>query len=74
MSRGGAYIEVNTHKNIYNGDVLKLTVPLEKVSKSYVVDVEVVWKADKGYWKGVNAVGFKFVKNDDIYRNLLNRL
>lgn len=74
MSRGGAYLEVDTNKNIYSGDILKLTVPLEKVSRSYVVDVEVVWKAERGYWQGQNAVGVKFVKNDDVYRNLLNRL
>ncbi len=74
MSRGGAYIEVESHESIHHGDILKLTVPLEKVSKSYVVDVEVVWKAERGYWQGRNAVGVKFIKNDDIYRNLLNRL
>jgi Tfp pilus assembly protein PilZ len=74
MSRGGAYIEIDNHNNFQSGDILKMTIPLDKVSKSYAVDVEVVWKSDKGYWKGGPAVGVRFVKNDDVYRNLLNRL
>jgi hypothetical protein len=74
MSKGGAYVELETPKKLIAGDVLKLTVPLDKVSKAYTVDVEVVWATQEGFWKGKPAVGVRFMKAGDVYRNLIDKL
>ena len=73
LSRGGAYVEVD-NAQFAAGDIIKITIPLDKVSKSYSLDAEVVWYTQRGFWKGAPAIGVRFVKPDDIYRNLLDKL
>ena len=73
LSKGGAYLEVDSGR-LSAGDLIKLSVQLARVSKNYNVDAEVVWAAPKGVWKGRPAAGVRFVKSEDIYRNLLTRL
>jgi len=74
MSKGGAYIESENQGSFMNGEILRLTVPLEKMAKNYVVDVEVVWTSPSGYWQGKPAIGVRFIKPQDVYRNLINKL
>lgn len=73
LSRGGAYMEMPSQQ-LKPGEILKVTIPLDKISRSYKVDAQVVWANDKGFWKGNPAVGLRFVKAGDIYRNLLDKL
>lgn len=73
LSRGGAYVEVH-NGNFAAGDMLKMTVHLDKVSRAYNVDAQVVWSTTKGFWQGRPAVGLQFMKAGDVYRNLLDRL
>jgi hypothetical protein len=74
LSRGGAYIEVESSAGFRPGEFLKLTVHLSELSKAYNVDAEVVWATENGYASGKPAVGLRFVKSHDVYRNLLHKL
>jgi hypothetical protein len=73
LSRGGAYMEVRSGR-LKPGEMLKVTIQLDKVSRAYNVDAQVVWATAKGFWGGKPAVGLKFVKAGDVYRNLLDKL
>lgn len=73
LSKGGAYVEIKDG-SFSAGDILRLTVPLDKVAKSYTLDAEVMWYSNKGFWQGQPAIGVRFIKSEDIYRNLLDKL
>ncbi len=73
MSRGGLYIELN-HGRVRNGELVRLTIPLDKVNRTYNVDAEAVWTAPEGTWTRKPAVGFRFISAHDVYRNLLEKL
>lgn len=73
MSRGGCYLELNAGR-VSPGELLRLTIPLDKVSRTYSVDGQVVWSNSKGYWQGKPSAGIKFMNTGDVYRNLLDRL
>lgn len=73
LSRGGAYMEMLVH-TFSPGEVVQMTIPLEKVSRNYKVEAQVVWSTTRGFWKGNPAAGFKFLKAGDVYRNLLEKI
>lgn len=73
MSRGGAYLEIE-QGDLKFGDVVRLSVQLDKVSKAYVVDAKVVWASKQGFWQGKPAAGLMFLKAGDVYRNLIEKL
>jgi hypothetical protein len=72
LSRGGAYFEFEQGK-LFPGDLLKVSINLDKLSKAYNVDAEVVWAEGHGNARKASA-GLRFVRSHDIYRNFLNRL
>jgi Tfp pilus assembly protein PilZ/AmiR/NasT family two-component response regulator len=74
LSRGGAYIELQSGRLAQPGEIINLTIHLNKVSKAYHVDAIVVWASPRGSWRGNPALGVQFVKANDVYRNLLNKL
>jgi CheY-like chemotaxis protein len=73
LSRGGAYIEL-TSGRANPGELLNLTINLDKVSKAYRVDAVVVWTSPRGFLHGNPAIGVQFMKANDVYRNLLDKL
>ncbi|MCC6277638.1 MAG: PilZ domain-containing protein [Oligoflexia bacterium] len=73
LSKGGAYIEV-TEGKVGLGDLVKVEIHLDKVSRSYNVDAQVVWTSQKGGWLGKPAAGVRFITAGDVYRNLLEKL
>ncbi|HEX4924319.1 MAG TPA: PilZ domain-containing protein, partial [Bdellovibrionales bacterium] len=73
LSLGGAQVSVRD-SNVRVGDVLKLNVNLEKLSKRHEVNATVVWKGDYDPLTQSSQVGLKFVKTVEIYQSLLSRL
>jgi len=73
LSKGGAYVEIEQGR-LQVGEVVTMSMQLSKVSRAYNVDAEVVWSVARGIWKGRPAVGLRFVKPDDVYRNMLQKL
>lgn len=74
LSVGGAYVELPSGGNIAAGDIINMTIHLDKVSREYKVDALVVWASPSGFWKGNPAAGLRFMKTNDVYRNLLDKL
>ena len=73
LSKGGAYMELGKGK-IAPGEMVKMTISLDRLSRAYNVDAEVVWCNAHTNLAGRRAAGVRFIKSDDVYRNLLNRL
>jgi hypothetical protein len=73
LSRGGAYLELQSGQ-VAPGDLIRVTIHLDKMSRAYNVDAQVIWAVHKGHWNGRPAAGVRFMNSSDIYRNLLNRL
>jgi len=74
LSVGGAYVEIPVGSDVSPGDIINMTIHLDKVPRAYKVDALVVWSTPKGFWKGNPAVGVRFMKTNDVYRNLLDKL
>jgi CheY-like chemotaxis protein len=73
MSVGGTYMELG-YGRLSAGEIVKLSVPLDRMGKTYNVDAEVVWASGRVAWNGSSSAGLRFVRASDVYRNLLNRL
>ncbi len=72
LSRGGAYVELKSG-DVKPGEMVKVSVKLDEVAKSYNVDAQVVWYSPKTS-NGMAAAGVRFMKSGDVYRNLLTKL
>lgn len=72
LSKGGAYVE--TSANIHLNGLVKMSVSLEDLSKTYEVNAKVVWSTPQGRWGQGQGVGLQFIHAKDIYRNLLSNL
>lgn len=73
MSQGGAYLEVEQGE-LKLGDVVRVSIELNKLSKSHIVDAKVVWASKQGFWQGKPAVGLMFLKSGEVYRNLIDKI
>jgi response regulator RpfG family c-di-GMP phosphodiesterase len=73
ISRSGAYFELPEGK-VSKGDVLKMTVQLEKLSKAHTMHAEVIWTVAEGHGRGQPGVGVKFMNAVDVYTTLLERI
>jgi hypothetical protein len=54
------------------GELVKVTIPLDKLARAYNVDAEVIWCNSNG--TGKPTAGLRFVQSSDVYRNLLSKL
>lgn len=70
LSKGGAYIE-GGFSQFKVGELVKMHVSLNEVDKTYAVPARVVW-LDPG--KAKAGVGVEFVRNDEVYKYLLNSM
>lgn len=74
LSRGGAYFELPKKPGVAIGDLLRLKVHLADVERDHHIHGRVVWMTHKGHAAGGYGVGVKFMKTNDIYRNLLDKV
>lgn len=73
ISKSGAYVEVPDGK-LTKGEVLKMTVQLDKLSKAHTMHAEVVWTVTKGYSQGKPGAGLRFMNVEEVYTTLLERI
>lgn len=73
LSVGGAYFEFDGKMRVAVGDLVRLKVNLYDVSREHSVNARVVWTTRKGIQGGV-GVGVRFIKGDDIYRHLMDKV
>ena len=73
LSRGGAYIEGGSLAHFRVGELVKLHVNLNEMDKNYAVPARVVW-LNEIKDKTQTGVGLEFVRNDEVYKFLLNSM
>jgi DNA-binding NtrC family response regulator len=74
LSRGGAYFELSQRPIVSVGDLLRVKVSLADVEKDHQVHGRVVWTTHKGHSAGGYGLGVKFMKSNEIYRSLLDKV
>ncbi len=74
LSKGGAFMELTNSGRVKPGDFFRLTINLDKLSRSYNVDAQVVWATPNGFTDTKPSLGLKFIRSQDVYRDLLNKL
>ena len=60
LSKGGAYCEYDDKFNVSIGEVVKIRVHLQEVSKERTLPAKVVWKTREGAYSGRNGIGVRF--------------
>ena len=76
LSRSGAYFEFD-HKDNFKfntGDVVRMTVSLDTVQRSHDLSAKIMWTTQRGRYSGRQGVGLKFIKGDEVYKQLLSNL
>jgi Tfp pilus assembly protein PilZ len=73
LSKGGAFIEYKGPA-ISVGEMLRLNIDLKQVARRYEVNAKVVWSAKVSPWGEDPGVGVQFVKDKDVYQNLLRKI
>ncbi|MDZ4676028.1 MAG: PilZ domain-containing protein [Oligoflexia bacterium] len=71
ISKGGAYIEL-TKGNVKPGELFRVSIKLDQLSKAHNFNAEVIWTAPK-VRQGL-AVGLKFINEEQVYRTLLEKV
>lgn len=74
LSVGGAYFETEKKPTASVGDLVKMQVNLNDVDKSHMMSARIIWTTKKGAYSGGYGVGVKFVRNEEIYKQLLEKL
>lgn len=74
LSMGGAYCEFFGKSNVSVGDLVKLKVHLHDLGREHVMNAKIVWITRSGSCTGGQGAGMKFVKYDDIYRQLMEKV
>jgi Tfp pilus assembly protein PilZ len=74
LSKGGAYFEFSKKPTMAVGDLLRMRVHLADMEREHNVHGRVIWTTHKGHAAGGYGVGVKFMKTNDIYRKLLDRV
>jgi Tfp pilus assembly protein PilZ len=74
LSVGGAYFEFAGKPRIGVGDLVRLKVNLNDLSREHCVNARVVWTTRKGSNGSGAGVGVRFIKGTDIYRQLMDKV
>ncbi len=71
LSKSGAYFEVQLSQPIAIGDMLRVTIPLSEMNRTYSVPARVVWTSVPSILGGEAGVGVEFVGAADISKQLV---
>ncbi len=74
LSMGGAYVEIDKKPDITIGDLVKLEIALADLDRSHKMSAKVVWTTRRGSFIGGYGLGLKFVREQEVYRNLMDRV
>lgn len=74
LSVGGAYFETDVKPTASVGDLVKMQVNLNDVERNHMMNARIVWTTRKGSYSGGYGLGVKFVRNEELYKQLLERL
>jgi Tfp pilus assembly protein PilZ len=71
LSKGGAYFETEEKPDLSVGELLRLKFDLDQVEREHHIHGRIIWTTPKGNEGGKYGIGVKFIKQEDIYRHLL---
>lgn len=74
LSVGGAYFEFTKRPELRIGDLTRVKIPLSNVNREHTINGRVVWTTHRGHSGGGFGVGVRFMKNNDVYRHLLEKV
>ena len=75
LSMGGAYFEANKKAAVGVGDLLRLKIPAANPERDYYsIHGRIVWTTHKGAATGGHGLGVKFIKSNDMYRQLIDKV
>lgn len=73
LSMGGAYFELPKKVGMGVGDLLRMTIPALD-DKQHHIHGRVVWTTFKGMALGGYGLGVKFIKSNEMYRQLIDKV
>jgi hypothetical protein len=74
LSMGGAYFEAPEKPAIGVGDLLRLKIPGSAGSPERNIHGRIIWTTHKGPVLGGYGLGVKFIKSNDMYRQLMDKV
>ncbi len=74
LSVGGAYFEFAKRPAVGVGDIVRMKITLPDVEREYAVNGRIIWTTHKGMHSGGHGCGVMFVKGNDIYRQLMDKV
>lgn len=74
LSVGGAYCEFTEKPKVSVGELVRLRVNLNDVSKEHSLSARVVWTTRNGPNGGEFGVGLRFIKGQEIYKQILEKV
>jgi Tfp pilus assembly protein PilZ len=74
LSKGGAYFELSKRPTIGVGDLLRLKIPMANSDREHHIHGRIVWTTHKGFALGGYGIGVRFIKSNDMYRQLMDKV
>jgi hypothetical protein len=74
LSMGGAYFELTKRPTLGVGDLLRVKIPIVEQDKEHSIHGRIVWTTHKGPAIGGYGLGVKFIKSNDMYRQLIDKV
>lgn len=74
LSMGGAYFELAKKPGVAVGDLLRMKIPTGIQDKEHHIHGRIVWTTHKGPALGGYGLGVKFIKSNDMYRQLIDKV
>jgi DNA-binding response OmpR family regulator len=74
LSMGGAYFELAKKPQVGVGDLLRLKIPMANAVREHSIHGRIVWTTHKGPATGGYGLGVKFIKSNDMYRQLIDKV
>lgn len=73
MSRGGAYFDVDAEAAIEEGDLVKITIQLDQLSRAHQVYGEVMRYAQDAFGPGKAGFGIRYISSDELFSALRDK-
>mgnify|MGYP003394927724 CR=1 len=74
LSMGGAYFELPKKPQVGVGDLLRVKIPSGDAKREHHIHGRIVWTTHKGMFIGGYGLGVKFIKSNDMYRQLIDKV
>jgi Tfp pilus assembly protein PilZ len=75
LSKGGAYCEfADRPTDLTLGDIVRLKIGLPDIDRHHTINARTMWTTRKGTYSGGHGVGFKFLRDGDVYRHMLEKM